>query len=71
MDKSSNGKQWRVASYLVTVALAGTGCDNGTDPSRRPVEYQFALAAVGGDTTAERARTYDCTMYGYFRIRNR
>src|SRR3954471_13260825 len=50
------------------VAFAGAGCGDGTDPSRRPVDYQFALAAVGGDTTPERARTYDCTMYGYFRI---
>jgi hypothetical protein len=50
------------------VALAGTGCGNGTDPSRRPVDYQFALAAVAGDTTAERARTYDCSVYGHFSL---
>jgi hypothetical protein len=50
------------------LALAGAGCGGGIDPSRIPVEYQFALNAVGGDTTVERARTYDCTIYGYFRI---
>jgi hypothetical protein len=43
------------------------GC--GTDPSRRDaVHYLFGLVASGADTTAERARYYDCFVTGSFQV---
>jgi hypothetical protein len=59
-------KSWLVASCLAVVGLGGAGCGDPVRPGDTPVHYQFALAAFGGDTTAERARSYDCVLYGFF-----
>jgi hypothetical protein len=59
---------WLVAAQLAMAALTVAGCSDRTEPGAFPVQYQFALAAFGGDTTAERARSYDCLLYGYFDI---
>lgn len=50
------------------VALAAAGCGTGPDGKGDTVHYQFALAAFGGDTTAERARSYDCIVTGSFQL---
>jgi len=60
-------------SRLTTLALVlasglTLGCGNGTEPGNGPAQYQFALEAFGGDTTAERARAYDCFVYGFFQV---
>jgi len=59
---------WRLASHLGAVSVAAAGCGDGSGPDDPPstVHYQFALAAFGGDTTPERARAYDCFLYGFF-----
>jgi hypothetical protein len=59
---------WLVAAQLAMAALTLAGCSDRTEPGAFPVQYQFAMAAFGGDTTAERARAYDCLLYGYFDI---
>jgi hypothetical protein len=70
MWKPSGGSVRRLCSHLVTIAAVAVGCDDGTGPDTHPatVQYQFALAAFGGDTTPERARTYDCFVYGFFAV---
>src|SRR6476469_965651 len=62
-----SGTIWVAASQLAFAGITA-GCGNGTGPNEGPVHYQFALAAFGGDTTPERARSYDCLLYGFFDI---
>jgi hypothetical protein len=52
------------------VALAAAGCGTGPDGKSDMVHYQFALTAFGGDTTAERARSYECILTGSFQLSN-
>lgn len=60
------------SAHLITilggVALATAGCGTGPEDQRDTVYYQFALTAFGGDTTAERARSYDCIVTGSFQL---
>jgi hypothetical protein len=43
------------------------GC--GTDPGDRTIaSYQVYFSALGGDTTAQRTRTYDCRVSGQFSV---
>jgi hypothetical protein len=58
---------WRPLTLLGWVALAAA-CGTGPDEKRDTVQYQFALAAFGGDTTADRARYYDCVVAGFFQL---
>jgi hypothetical protein len=51
---------------LVAAVVIAIGCGNGTGPGGDRVQYQFSLAAFGGDTTAELVRGYDCSLYGTF-----
>lgn len=55
---------------LASIGILLVGCGDGTGPDIPPatVQYQFALAAFGGDTTPERARAYDCFLYGFFEV---
>ena len=50
--------------------LALSACSDGPGPGgdSENVEYQFALAAIGGDSTAERVRSYQCFVYGFFAV---
>jgi hypothetical protein len=68
--QGTSGNTWRFASHLAVAVAAAVSCGDGrTEPDHDiPVRYQFALAAFGGDTTPERARSYDCLVYGYFEI---
>jgi hypothetical protein len=68
MSRRLRGHTWLFASHIAMAALAAASCGDGTEPGEAPVHYQFALAAFGGDTTAERARSYDCFLYGFFDI---
>ncbi len=56
----------RLVSYLLGANGVVTGC--GTDPSRGNVQYQIALSAGGGDSTAARVRTFDCVIAGFFEV---
>ena len=58
---------WRPITLLGGVALVA-GCGTGPDEKRDTVQYQFALAAFGGDTTADRVRSYDCVVAGFFQL---
>ena len=62
-----SGNIWRVASHLAIAGVAA-GCGDGTGPNQGPAHYQFALAAFGGDTTTDRARSYDCSLSGFFEL---
>jgi hypothetical protein len=68
MSQSLRRHTWVSISRVAMLALTAAGCGEGTGPREAPVHYQFALAAFGGDTTAERARSYDCMVYGFFDI---
>lgn len=54
------------------VVIAGVlsilaGC--GTDPGDRTIAaYQIYFLALGGDTTAQRTRAYDCVVSGHFTV---
>jgi hypothetical protein len=50
--------------------LAVAGCDDGPGPGeeQRTVSYQFALAAFGEDSMAERVRYYQCVVHGFFAV---
>jgi hypothetical protein len=50
------------------VALAAAGCGTGPDGTGDTIHYQFALTAFGSDTTAERVRSYECIVTGYFQL---
>jgi hypothetical protein len=53
---------------IFCIAAAVSGC-NGTEPGESDaVQYQFALAAVAGDTTPERIRLFSCQVFGYFMV---
>jgi len=58
---------WRSITLLGGLALA-PGCGTGPDEKRDTIHYQFALAAFGSDTTADRALSYDCVVAGYFQL---
>jgi hypothetical protein len=54
-----------VGSFCIA---AVSGC-NGTNPGEADtIQYQFALAAVAGDTTPERIRSFYCQGFGYFTV---
>lgn len=53
------------------VVLAGllavlAGCSDPDDPTI--ASYQVSFQAFGGDTTPQRARTYDCVVSGHFTV---
>jgi hypothetical protein len=68
MSQRLRRNTWLFTSHFAMAALAVVSCGDGTGPGEASVHYQFALAAFGGDTTAERARSYDCFVYGFFEI---
>jgi hypothetical protein len=50
--------------------LAFSACSDGPGPNEETetVQYQFALAAFGGDSTVERVRSYECLVHGFFTV---
>jgi hypothetical protein len=57
----------RLVSLLIGVNGVISGC--GTAPSKSDVvHYQVALSATGGDSTADRVRTVDCVIGGFFDV---
>ena len=60
-------RSWRPMTLLAGLALAA-GCGTGPHERSDTVQYQLALAAFGGDTTTDRARTYDCFVAGFFQL---
>jgi hypothetical protein len=59
-------RQHLCASGICIAAISGC---NGIGPDEwNTVQYQFALAAVGADTTPERIRTFNCQAFGYFMV---
>jgi hypothetical protein len=58
--------QLRYVPRLVAICALMAGC--GTDPSRDDVQYQIALSATGGDSTAVRVRSVDCVIGGFFAV---
>ena len=56
------------ARAICLVALSACGDGSGPGEDRESVQYQFALAAFGVDSTEERERTYDCLLYGFFAV---
>jgi hypothetical protein len=57
----------KLVSLLLGLNGVISGC--GTDPSRSDVvHYQVALSASGGDSTADRVRTVDCVIGGFFDV---
>lgn len=53
---------------LLGLGLSLTACGTGPNDRRDSVQYQFALAAFGADTTPERIRSYDCVVSGFFQV---
>lgn len=52
-----------------TICIAAVSGCNGTKPGESDtVQYQFALAAVGADTTPARIRSFYCSVFGFFMV---
>ena len=55
--------------YAAGICIAGVSGCNGTNPGESDtVQYQFALAAVGADTTPQRIRSFYCSVFGFFMV---
>lgn len=62
-----NTLRQQLCAASICIAIV-SGC-NGTDPGESDtVQYQFALAAVAGDTTPERIRSFYCSVFGFFMV---
>ena len=56
----------RARTVLVGLLSFLAGCNNPDDPTI--AAYQVYFVAFGGDTTPERARTYECAVSGHFTV---
>ena len=56
----------RAPVVLVGLLTVLAGCNDPEDPTI--AAYQVYFQAFGGDTTPQRARTYDCVVTGHFTV---
>lgn len=56
------------ASGICMMAFGACGDGSGPGDNDQTIQYQFALAAFADDSTVERARSYECALYGVFTV---